>query len=133
MTTYRLDPDGPHDDDSIRHAAQAFAEAVRVLNHATRNPDALKHPATVHDVLGSLRDGMQRADQMFGQLSNRLTQMAYTGRLRHTHEDPSRAVNEALRQIELLRTDAAVMGERLDRAFNATSGLYLSSDDQGGE
>ncbi|MFB4275815.1 hypothetical protein ACBJ59_11020 [Nonomuraea sp. MTCD27] len=123
-----LNVDGPHDDDSIRQTASAMAECVRVLNHATRDPDAVKYPATVHDVLGSLRDGVQRMDQLFRQLDDRLRSMAVQDRIGDTHGDPFQVVASVRRQLDLLRTDAAVMAERLDRAFNASSGLYLRED-----
>lgn len=130
MNDYRLDPDGPHSDDYTRHVAQAFAESVRVLNYATRDQDGVPHPATVNAVLGELRTGMQRMDQLLLQVGDRLVRLSLAGRLADTRGDAARAHAEAQRQIELLRTDAAVMAERLNRAFRATSGLYLRNGGQ---
>lgn len=132
MADYRLDPDGPHSDDYTRQVANAFAETVRVLNYATRTNDGVTYPSTVHDVLGSLRTGMQRMDQLLQQLDERLIRFTQSGQLADTTGDPFTTVNSTLRQIAGLRADAAVMAERLDRAHNATSGLYLR-DNQDGE
>jgi hypothetical protein len=129
VSTYRLDPDGPHSDDYTRHVAQALAESVRVLNHATRHRNGVTEPATVNAVLSSLRDGLARMDQMLQQLDTRLVRFAQSGRLADTSGDPFATVNSTLRQIVGLRADAAVMAERLDRAHNASSGLYLRDQD----
>lgn len=131
MTDYRLDTSGPHSGDYTRHVADALAESVRVLNHHTRDADALPHPSTIYDVLGSLNAAVGGLDQLLRQLDQRLVQFAQTGRLTDSNGDATSSVNTALRQLAGLRTDAAVMSERLARAFNATSGLYLRDEDGG--
>jgi hypothetical protein len=125
MADYRLNPDGPHSADYTRHAAQAFAEAVRVLNYATRTRDGVPRPATLNSVLGDLAAGAQRMDQALRQLAERLTDFVGTGQL----ADVSGHDDEVFADVRNLLMDArnasVVLAARLDRAFNATSGLYL--------
>ncbi|MET8864629.1 hypothetical protein ABZW11_16965 [Nonomuraea sp. NPDC004580] len=130
MTTYRLDTSGPHSDDYTRHVASVFAGTVRILNHATRDQDGVTEPATVHAILGELHDGIARLDQLLQQLDQRLVRFAQAGQLADSNGDAFTNVNTALRQLTGLRTDAAVMSERLARAFRATSGLYLRDESE---
>lgn len=125
-----LAADGPHSDDYTREVAVGFAETVRILNYATRTSDGMPEPATLNSVLNYLSTGMHRMDQLLGQLDDRLRAMAVENRIGDTRSDPFQVVAQVRRQFELLRTDAAVMAERLDRAFNATSGLYLRDESE---
>lgn len=125
MTTYRLDPAGPHSDDYTMHVAQAFDEAARVLNHATRDSDGVTDPATVNAILGSLRASAHRLDQMLLQLDARLTHFSDTGQLADTSGRDREAFEGARVLLVGARDAAVVLAARLDRAFDATSGLYL--------
>lgn len=125
MTTYDLNADGPHSDDNTRHAANAFAESVRVLNHATRTGDGVTYPSTVHDVLGSLRTGMQRMDQLLRQLDQHLVRFDCDEIADSVTGNPGAALGTARVGIDAALEDAIALARHLDEAFNATSGLHL--------
>ncbi|GAA3172923.1 hypothetical protein [Nonomuraea roseoviolacea] len=132
MTTYRLDPAGPHSDEYTRHAADAFTEAVHVLNHATRSPEGVTDPATIHAVLGDLADGIARLDQLLLQLTERLTRLAESGRVGHDSGDPAKAahaVANATGAIDYARRVMAAPGGNLAAAHNVTASLYLDGGD----
>lgn len=129
MADYRLDTDGPHSDDYTRQVAQAFAEAVRVLNHATLNRDGVTYPATVHDVLGSLRDGIQRLDQTLHQLNQHLTRFDRDDLAHSGGGDPGIALGTAHLGVIDARAEVAPLAAYLNEAYTATSSLYLRDQD----
>lgn len=124
MTTYRLDSIGPHSDDYTRHVADAFAESVRTLIYATRTEDGVPHPATLNTVLGDLRTGMQRMDQLLRQLDERLVQFDGDD-LADSSGTPGWSLGTARLSLDTARHTAATLARQLDQAFNATSSLYL--------
>lgn len=124
MTAFNLTPDGPHSDDHTRQAAQALAETVRVLNHATRHPDGVTDPATINAVLGDLRDTVARLDQLLEQLYRRLNGMYATGRLNDTGGHPARELQVALTALADSRQAARPLASHLTVAYGATSGMY---------
>lgn len=129
MTTYTLNPDGPHSDDNTRQVANAFAETVRVLNYATRTSDGVTYPSTVHDVLGSLRTGLQRMDQLLRQLNQHLVRFDCDDLDDSTGRGAALTIGTARMEIGDALEAAIDLAGRLDAAFNATSGLYLRDQD----
>ena len=120
-----MNPDGPHSPDLTRGMAGTFAEAVRVLNHATAGSDGLVYPADVYDVLGRLAAGVAGLDQTARQLagfldgqlkSERLAVIAgpYAGR-------PDAVVAAATHHLIAARVAARQLADALDRAQQAIS------------
>ncbi|UBU09993.1 hypothetical protein [Nonomuraea gerenzanensis] len=131
MTTIHLDPDGPHSDTYTRQVAGAFAETVRVLNYATRTQDGVPHPATVNSVLGDLRTGMQRMDQLLRQINQRLRDFGQGDLADSRERDVEDVVGWARVSILEALDRASSCAAHLERAFNDTSGLYLRDDQDG--
>lgn len=125
MTEYRLNPDGPHSDDYTRHVAQAFAESVRVLNHATRGQDGVPHPATINAILGELRTGMQRTEQLLQQLDGHLVRFDCDELADSVTGMPIFTLGASRVELQDAREHAVALAEHLDHAFNNTAGLYL--------
>lgn len=128
MTDYRLDTNGPHSGDYTRHVADALAESVRVLNHHTRDADALPDPAVIYDLLGSLFTATVGVDQLLRQVEERLGAMADSGRLRDDSGDHSRTPNQRRMALADARRLAEALAVRLERVHQITSGLYLQQD-----
>ncbi|MEV0826411.1 hypothetical protein [Nonomuraea rubra] len=131
MTEFRLNPDGPHSDDYTRHVAQAFAESVRVLNYATRTSDGMPEPATLNSVLGDLRTGMHRMDQLLRQVRQRLSDFGQGDLVDSRERDVDEVVGWARVSIAEALDRASSCAAHLDRAFNDTSGLYLRDGGDG--
>ncbi|WP_433516459.1 hypothetical protein ACQP2T_13355 [Nonomuraea sp. CA-143628] len=131
MADFHLDPDGPHSDDNTRHVANAFAETVRVLNYATRTSDGVTYPSTVHDVLGSLRTGIQRMEQLLQQLGQRLGRFEDGDLADSSGGDPRQAAGDARLSIAEALSSVQAAAVQLDLAFNDTSGLYLRDGGEG--
>jgi hypothetical protein len=130
MTDYHLNTDGPHSDDYTRHVASAFAESVRVLNYATRTSDGVPHPATLNSVLGELRTGIQRMNQLLRQLDHHLVRFDCDEIADSVTGNPSLTLGTARVDLNDALTDATNLADYLDKAFNDTSGLYLRQDDE---
>lgn len=76
-----LNPYGPHSPDYTRQLGEAFAEAVRVLNHATRGRSGLVYPVDVYDLVGLLAAGTGGLDQTARQLAEFLEEQLHAERL----------------------------------------------------
>lgn len=125
MADYRLDTDGPHSDDYTRQVARAFADAVRVLNHATSSRDGVTDPGTVHDVLGSLRTAVQRMDQLLHQLDQHLSRFDRDDLAHSGGGDPGIALGTAHLGVIDARAEVAPLAAYLNEAYTATASLYL--------
>ena len=124
--------DGPHDDDTTIALAQITAEAIRVLNHATRDTSATSDPATVNAVLGQLAAAAHRLPQLCGQLSGWLRQENTAGRLAHSDTSGlDDAIDGTLASLDRAAGHATHLAEALNRAQQATAWLYTPGE--GGE
>jgi len=84
--TVTLSTLGPHSPEYTVTVADALAECVRVLNHATRSDDAIGYPGAVYQVLGALYTATGRLPQLLSQLSGWLERETEAGRLaEHQH------------------------------------------------
>ena len=98
--TITLSPGGPHSPAYTRQLANAAAEAIRVLNHATfqTSSGALAYPAGVDAVIEALATMHARLPQLYGQLTEWLRGQLAAGRLQIGHGpfrgDPAAAVAE---------------------------------------
>lgn len=128
-----MNPDGPHSPDHTRGVAETFAEAVRVLNHATAGSDGLVYPADAYDVLGRLVAGVAGLDQtarqlarfLDGQLEARrlaVTAGPYTGK-------PDAAVATANYHLSTARVAARQLADALDRAQQTLSDVSARTRD----
>ncbi len=82
-----LSTGGPHSSEYTRQVAEAAAEAIRVLNHATLNhaAQALRYPADADAVVESLATAAMRLPQLLEQLGYRLAEWGVAGRLKVTY------------------------------------------------
>lgn len=76
-----LDVDGPHSPDYTKQVADTLAEAVRVLNYATRGADGLQYPSDVGYVLAALSQTASRLTQTCNQLAQFVTTEFEAGRV----------------------------------------------------
>jgi hypothetical protein len=122
---------GPHSPEYTVQVANAMAECVRVLNHATRLGEAIGYPSTVYDVLGALYTATARFPQLLDQLSGWLEHMTEAGSLgEDQHGDVIGVVAAA---EEALARTSGLFGSitsALQAAQQAISGLHLASQDE---
>ena len=123
--------DGPHSWEYTREVAAAFAEAVRVLNHATLFTDSagLAYPSDVYHVLGLLADGVDRLPQLLQQLSRFLAAEHKAGRLGEDpdgphHADAAAAVADVGRHLALAGISARALAGALRLSRAAAVGLH---------
>src|SRR2546423_409446 len=76
-----LDPDGPHSSEYTKEVADTLGEAVRVLNHATRNKAGLEYPSDAAAVIGALAAAAGGLEQTCYQLSRWLSNEYEGGRV----------------------------------------------------
>jgi hypothetical protein len=97
--------------------ARAAAEAIRGLNHATRDHAGLGQPSAAYDVLGALRQAASGLPQLTAQITSYLDQALAAGKLGHDRgEDPAMAVDGAVIFLEDARRSAAALAGDLDAA-----------------
>jgi hypothetical protein len=115
---------GPHHNQATMALAEITAEAIRILNHATRDPGAITEPATVHSALGQLAAAAHRLPQLCGQLAGWLAQEYNAGRLACAQGVLDDAVGDAQASLDRAARHATRLGEALDQAQKATAWLY---------
>ena len=103
-------------DDTITLARTA-AEAIRGLNHLTRQETGLGQPSAAYDVIGALALAASRLGQAFTQITRWLDQALAAGRLGHDlGEDPAEAIGAAGIFLGDARLSAAALAGDLDAA-----------------
>lgn len=105
--------DGPRDGDTVADAANAVAELVRYLNHATRS--GLHWAADVDAVLAGLGEAMHGLPQVLAQLATFTARQATTPGL---YDDRGRVA----------AATAAVLAEKLGTARGAAGRLATALD-----
>ena len=121
-TEITLDIDAPRDPAYTRAVAEAAAEAIRVLNHATfgAGNGALRHPSDIDAVLRSLAALAFRLPQLRSQLAAWLEAEQAAGRIQVTGGEyegkPALAVAEARSWLAAAAVHAAELAEALDAA-----------------
>lgn len=123
---------GPHSDTASIALAEIIAEAVRVLNHATRDPDAITEPATLYAITASLATLADRLPQLCDQLTGWLDREVAVERLAHDHGQPVQAAADPARSG---LTAAAGLAGGLSLAFGAAqaAAAHLKRPDGGEE
>jgi hypothetical protein len=97
--------------------AHAAAEAIRDLNHATRDPASLGQPSAAYDVTGALSMTAARLPQLVTQISACLNHALAGGRLGHDlGEDPALAVDDTVTFLGDAAMSAAALAGDLDAA-----------------
>lgn len=129
--TYRLDTSGPHSAEHTLHAADALAESMRVLNHATRARAGVPDPQTVYEVLGRIAFAIAGLDQVLPQLADQMVRFNADSRLADDSDDPVLSLANAQIHLDAATGMATVLARHLAAAHAATSGLYLRDGGQG--
>ena len=98
--------------------ARAAAEAIRGLNHATRDHAGLDQPSAAYDVLGALSQAASGLPQLTAQITSYLDQALAAGKLRPDRgEDPALSVDGAVIFLRDARRSAAALARDLDAAW----------------
>lgn len=97
--------------------ARAAAEAIRGLNHATRDHAGLGQPSAAYDVLGALAQAASGLPQLTAQITSYLDQALAAGKLGHDRgEDPAMAVDGTVTFLGDARRSAAALARDLNQA-----------------
>jgi len=97
--------------------ARTAAEAIRSLNHATRDHAGLGQPSAAYDVLGALSQAASGLPQLTAQITSYLDQALAAGKLGHDlGGDPAMAIDGAVIFLDGARLSAAALAGDLDGA-----------------
>jgi len=97
--------------------ARTAAEAIRSLNHATRDHAGLGQPSAAYDVLGALSQAASGLPQLTAQITSYLDQALAAGKLGHDlGGDPAMAIDGAVIFLDDARLSAAALAGDLDGA-----------------
>jgi hypothetical protein len=97
--------------------ARTAAEAIRGLNHATRQEAGLGQPSVTYDIIGALALATSRPGQAFTQITRWLDQALAAGRLGHDRgEDPAEAIGAAAIFLDDAGLSAAALAGDLNQA-----------------
>ena len=97
--------------------ARAAAEAIRGLNHATRQEAGLGQPSAAYAVIGALALAASRLPQAFTQITRWLDQALAAGRLGHDlGEKPAPAIGAAAIFLGDAGLSAAALAGDLNQA-----------------
>ena len=98
--------------------ARAAAEAIRGLNHATRDHAGLGQPSAAYDVLGALSQAASGLPQLTAQITRYLDHALTGGQLGHDRgEDPALPVRGAVIFLHDARRSARALAGDLNAAW----------------
>jgi hypothetical protein len=104
--------------------AQAAAEAVRWLNHVTRDPGGYSWPSDVDDVIAELHVMAQRLPQAMEQAGRWLQSAVRAGQVGHDNgADPAATVADALADLDAAIGAAEDLAANLSLVHQATAHL----------
>ena len=122
-----LNTDAPADPTYTLELAEAFAQAVRVLNHVTRDHAALGHPADADTLIREITTAVSRLPQLLGQVGTWLRDEQALGRIQVTGGDwegnPAAAVVAALLRLDAAGAIAPDLQDALEMAASVTCDL----------
>jgi hypothetical protein len=126
-----LRADGPHSPEYTKEVADFLAEAVRVLNYATKG-DGLQYPSDVAHVVGALALATERTQQLLQQLSTWLGAEHEAGRIGEWSEGPHQGDGDSALLAARIQLDGViganrVLSQRLNAAHSATNVLEGTS------
>jgi hypothetical protein len=122
-------PDGPYSSERIIAAGLALDELTHYLARATLYPGVLNHGPQLYRLLGELRSGLGRLDQILDQLSERATDLAgdptlYDDRSTRTRRrDPADTAREIAGSLDAARLALGPLTQALGAAHNASAHL----------
>ena len=97
--------------------ARTAAEAIRGLNHATRQEAGLGQPSVTYDIIGALALATSRLGQVFTQITRWLDQALAAGRLGHDlGGEPAEAIGAAAIFLDDAGLSAAALAGDLNQA-----------------
>ncbi len=121
-----LHTDGPHSPDYTAEVGNALAEAVRVLNYATRRgEDGLEYPGDAYTLLGNLHTATSRLPQLLAQVTEFLDGWQASGQLASSDGDPSMLAARAAFELGEAHTLARNLTSSLQAAQNAIASLSV--------
>ena len=129
-----LNIDGPRDPLYVLEVAEAYAHSVRVLNHLTRDHEALEYPAEAHRLVGELSCAAERTPQLLRQIGGWLEREQAAGRI-GTDDGTWHATKVTAARVRLDRAAqiAAELHEALAFAASAICHLTAVREDDGDE
>lgn len=130
-----LHPEGPHSPDYTSEVGSVLAEAVRVLNYATRDDaPGLQYPGDAYTLLGDLYTATGRLPQLLGQIRVFLDGWQASGQLGAAGAaDATEQVSQAAASLTTAANFASSLTTVLQNAQNAISGLYVREAVTGAE
>ena len=122
-----LNIDGPRDPHYVLEVAEAFSQAVRVMNHLTRDHAALRYPSEVDGLVCYLSAAAAMTPQLLGQVSRWLAVEQEAGRVRvpagEHAGNPVRAVAAARTGLDAASVAADAFREVLEVVASVTANL----------
>lgn len=131
-----LSPDAPHTPDRTLRAAELAAEAVRLLNHATRHDrGGLKYPADADAVTASMAILVSRLPQLFSQIAGWLEGEQEAARLTVEYGPfegrPRFAVGGARAMLDSAAEIAGDLHTALEHVHGITAAIAGGPEDDG--
>jgi hypothetical protein len=127
-----LNVDGPRDPGYVLEVAEAVPEAVRVINHLTRDHAALREPAEVDRLLRYLESAADRHDQLLSQIISWLEEEQAAGGVRVTggeyRDNPAGAITRIRARLDTAKFAAEMLRAALDDAAMVTSDLAAGGE-----
>ena len=132
-----LDIDAPPSPDYVLEVAEAFAQCVRVMNHATRHHEALEYPAEGDTLLRYLESAVSRLPQLLDQIASWYEQEAADGGLEVVSGDrkgsPAMAAIAIRMRADAARVSAEQLQSDLASLARVTATLAAAETGEGGD
>lgn len=127
MITITLNIDGPREPGYVLEVGEAVPEAVRVLNHLTRDSGSLQYPAEADRLLRYLAAAAAGYPQLLEQAARWLEAEHAAGRVRVADGrftgDPAGAIAEVRAALDEAKTAAHTLWAALNGAAHVTNDL----------
>jgi hypothetical protein len=127
-----LDTGHPPEPEYVLKVADAFAEAVRVMNLMTMHHEALREPSDADRLIRGISSAVSRLPQLCDQVSRWLAVEQAAGRIQvDGGRDPGAAVTDVQARLKWASVPAAQLQNELDAAASVTSTL-AGAETEGG-
>jgi hypothetical protein len=128
-----LNTEGPHSPEYTAQVAVTLAEAVRVLNYATRaDTPGLEYPSDVYTLLGTLAAAIHGLPQLLAQVDAFLAAQYNTGRLRSDNGGSvAGLISAAGGELHYAEDYARALAARLNHAQSAVGHIAVEASDGG--
>ena len=121
-----IDVDGPREPEYVLELAEAFAEAVRALNHLTMSRESLRYPSEADRLIRSLSSAASRLPQLLGQVSRWLADEHAAGRLEAVSGEHAGDTPVAVITARGWLAEAGHLAGRLQVALDAAAAVTSS-------